>query len=328
MISPLLANTYIHRLLKAWKKFGLEKRLGARIVNYADDLVILCRKGKAEEALRQAYPHVDLFLRPSDYMSLVHHLCDNDLLPAASAGVLETPPVSMHVPISYGCDHHCTYCIVRLRRGRERSRPVGEIVDEVRGLSAGGGPGPLESLGVPVQAVAALDLHGGRPVGQHLLQTSHGQFYELCLGSLAQVRHQGVPHPAPSFPHLHLELEHQGHAAVERFPGLLTQLEIHLCADPQHPVHQQAAGFRDAEHPAAGAGLIFQTLPVAFAQMPGGWLFSVLFFVMLSFAGITSMVGLVESVNAWVEERFGIAHVTLQPEVRLVSDSVAEINHL
>ena len=59
--------------------------------------------------------------------------------------------------------------------------------------------------------------------------------------------------------------------------------------------------------PAAGAGLIFQTLPVAFAQMPGGWVFSVLFFVMLSVAGITSMVGLVESVNAWVEERFGIA---------------------
>ena len=58
--------------------------------------------------------------------------------------------------------------------------------------------------------------------------------------------------------------------------------------------------------PAAGAGLIFQTLPVAFAQMPGGHVFSVLFFIMLSVAGITSMVGLVESVNAWVEERFNI----------------------
>ena len=62
--------------------------------------------------------------------------------------------------------------------------------------------------------------------------------------------------------------------------------------------------------PAAGAGLIFQTLPVAFAQMPGGWGFSVLFFVMLSFAGITSMVGLVESVNSWAEERFSIARHT------------------
>ena len=58
--------------------------------------------------------------------------------------------------------------------------------------------------------------------------------------------------------------------------------------------------------PAAGAGLIFQTLPVAFAQMPGGYIFSVLFFLILSVAGITSMVGLVESVNAWVEERFNM----------------------
>ena len=48
--SPLLANIYIHRLLKAWKGFDLERQLGARIVNYADDLVILCR-GEGEQAL-------------------------------------------------------------------------------------------------------------------------------------------------------------------------------------------------------------------------------------------------------------------------------------
>ena len=66
------------------------------------------------------------------------------------------------------------------------------------------------------------------------------------------------------------------------------------------------AVFHNGLDPAAGAGLIFQTLPVAFAQMPGGYLFSVLFFTMLSVAGITSMVGLVESVNAWLEDRFGM----------------------
>lgn len=35
----------------AWKKLGLERSLGSRIVTYADDLVILCKKGKADEAL-------------------------------------------------------------------------------------------------------------------------------------------------------------------------------------------------------------------------------------------------------------------------------------
>lgn len=51
-ISPLLANLYMRRFVLGWKKLGLEKSLGSRIVTYADDLVILCRKGKAEEALR------------------------------------------------------------------------------------------------------------------------------------------------------------------------------------------------------------------------------------------------------------------------------------
>ena len=70
------------------------------------------------------------------------------------------------------------------------------------------------------------------------------------------------------------------------------------------------AVFHHGLDPAAGAGLIFQTLPVAFAQMPGGYLFSVLFFVMLSVAGITSMVGLVESVTAWLEDRFSLPRHT------------------
>ena len=50
-ISPLLANLYMRRFVLGWKKLGLERSLGSRIVTYADDLVILCRRGKAEEAL-------------------------------------------------------------------------------------------------------------------------------------------------------------------------------------------------------------------------------------------------------------------------------------
>lgn len=52
-VSPLLANLYMRRFVLGWKKLGLEKSLGTRIVTYADDLVILCRKGKAEEALQR-----------------------------------------------------------------------------------------------------------------------------------------------------------------------------------------------------------------------------------------------------------------------------------
>jgi RNA-directed DNA polymerase len=52
-LSPLLANLYMRRFVLGWKKLGLERSLGSRIVTYADDLVILCRKGKAAAALQR-----------------------------------------------------------------------------------------------------------------------------------------------------------------------------------------------------------------------------------------------------------------------------------
>ena len=85
------------------------------------------------------------------------------------------------------------------------------------------------------------------------------------------------------------------------------------------------AVFINGLDPAAGPGLIFQTLPVAFSQMPGGYVFAVLFFLMLSVAGITSMVGLVESVNAWVEERYGLSR---QRSAVLVVGSIATLSIL
>jgi NSS family neurotransmitter:Na+ symporter len=65
------------------------------------------------------------------------------------------------------------------------------------------------------------------------------------------------------------------------------------------------AVFKYGLDPAGGPGLIFQTLPVAFAQMPGGHIISVLFFLLLSVAAITSMVGLIEPLTAWLEEHRG-----------------------
>ena len=49
-LSPLLTNVYMRRFVLGWKSLGYERRFGARIVTYADDLVICC-KGSADEAL-------------------------------------------------------------------------------------------------------------------------------------------------------------------------------------------------------------------------------------------------------------------------------------
>ena len=63
------------------------------------------------------------------------------------------------------------------------------------------------------------------------------------------------------------------------------------------------AVFANGLDPASGPGLIFQTLPVALAQMPGGHLVSIMFFLLLSVAAITSMVGLIEPLVHRAQER-------------------------
>lgn len=58
--------------------------------------------------------------------------------------------------------------------------------------------------------------------------------------------------------------------------------------------------------PAAGPGLILQTLPLAFAQMPGGQIVGILFFVLVVFAAWTSSISLLEPFVSLLIERFGV----------------------
>jgi tRNA-2-methylthio-N6-dimethylallyladenosine synthase len=109
---------------------------------------------RGAEPLRQRLPFVDVFSPPSDPGPLVSFLTQDQVrrqtlaeterrfavmdgeltLPAHERGRL----VSAHVPVVYGCSHACAFCIIPFRRGVERSRPVGEIVAEVRSLVAQG----------------------------------------------------------------------------------------------------------------------------------------------------------------------------------------------
>jgi NSS family neurotransmitter:Na+ symporter len=59
--------------------------------------------------------------------------------------------------------------------------------------------------------------------------------------------------------------------------------------------------------PSSGPGLIFQTLPIAFGQMPGGVLFGVVFFLLLLFAAWTSAISLLEPMVAWLVENRGFS---------------------
>ncbi len=67
--------------------------------------------------------------------------------------------------------------------------------------------------------------------------------------------------------------------------------------------------FANGLEPAAGPGLIFQTLPIAFGHMDGGAFFGMLFFVLLVFAAWTSAISLIEPAVAWLVENKGMTRV-------------------
>jgi NSS family neurotransmitter:Na+ symporter len=62
--------------------------------------------------------------------------------------------------------------------------------------------------------------------------------------------------------------------------------------------------FANGLDPAEGAGLIFKTLPTAFVDMPGGAVFGALFFLLLAFAAVTSIIAIIEPIVAYAEDRW------------------------
>jgi len=127
------------------------------------------------DRLDRRFPAVDLFLRPDQEPELVDrlglasaqgpvglatqpamgsigattivgrtavgvadHLAGTRAAAVTGGAVARHSPVSAWLPIIYGCDKTCTYCIVPFSRGPERSRPFDEIVDEARTIAAQG----------------------------------------------------------------------------------------------------------------------------------------------------------------------------------------------
>ena len=65
--------------------------------------------------------------------------------------------------------------------------------------------------------------------------------------------------------------------------------------------------FANGLEPGQGPGLIFQTLPIAFGNMPGGQVFGTLFFILLVFAAWSSSISLIEPAVAWLVENRGMS---------------------
>lgn len=65
--------------------------------------------------------------------------------------------------------------------------------------------------------------------------------------------------------------------------------------------------FANNLEPGAGPGLLFQTLPIAFGDMTGGWLFGSLFFALVVMAALSSAISLIEPAASWFQQNWGVA---------------------
>jgi tRNA-2-methylthio-N6-dimethylallyladenosine synthase len=83
------------------------------------------------DRLKAAFPFVDYFFKAGDCPPWADREQWTQALP-------QQPQVATYVPIIHGCNNFCAYCVVPYRRGREKSRPLSEIVCEVKELARRG----------------------------------------------------------------------------------------------------------------------------------------------------------------------------------------------
>ena len=113
-----------------------------------------CMVGSQTTELSKRFPYVDVFMRPQQYGPLLDLLGEHlELDWEGCVGPLAPlrPDVTCYVPIIHGCDLMCSFCIIPYRRGRQVSRPVDEVVQEV-GLLAARGVKEVTLLGQTVDA--------------------------------------------------------------------------------------------------------------------------------------------------------------------------------
>ncbi|MBL1214069.1 MAG: sodium-dependent transporter [Ignavibacteriae bacterium] len=123
--------------------------------------------------------------------------------------------------------------------------------------------------------------------GESVLLALGHAFFTLSLGMGAMMTYGSYMSKKDSIPGASLQI-----VFLDTFIALIAGVAIFT------------AVFATGLDPAAGPGLIFQTLPVVFTKMPGGYIFSIMFFLLLTIAALTSSISLLEVVVAYfVDEK-------------------------
>jgi group II intron reverse transcriptase/maturase len=179
-ISPLLSNLYMRRFVLGWKALGHQQRLGAFVVNYADDLVICCR-GSAEKALaamREMMSRLKLTVNeaktricriPQETFDFLGYTFGRMFSPRTGGAYLGVRPSKKR--IQRLCDK-----VSKATDRRDTSRPVAEVVADLNPMLSGWRN--YFSLGTVSGAYRIVDNH----VGHRLRMWLNAKHKVSCIG--------------------------------------------------------------------------------------------------------------------------------------------------
>ena len=97
-------------------------------------IVMGCLSERYHNDLAKEIPEVDRFFGSNDAPMIVNELGGNYKYELLGERQLSTPQYSAYLKISEGCDNPCSFCAIPIMRGVHRSKPVGEVMDEVMKL--------------------------------------------------------------------------------------------------------------------------------------------------------------------------------------------------
>ncbi len=100
--------------------------------------VMGCLSQRYQKELEAEMPEVDKFYGKFNYKELLKELGKADVPACSGTRHLTTPHHYAYIKISEGCNRRCAYCAIPIITGKHASRPIDEILDEVRQLVADG----------------------------------------------------------------------------------------------------------------------------------------------------------------------------------------------
>ena len=132
---------------RIWGRLGAYTHIKAQKAKDNESLTLVltgCMAERLHDSVKNDAPQIDFVIGNNDKLKLLDIIGDKESTPQESEKYIFTKAYhkdgefSSYVPIMNGCNNFCSYCIVPYVRGREVSRPVDEILEEVRQLDEEG----------------------------------------------------------------------------------------------------------------------------------------------------------------------------------------------